>query len=46
MQDFEFAIKEMQEYFKKHGSNKPIEYTFGFFDAVAVLRTLQKEQQK
>lgn len=44
MPDYEVIIRELQEYYVKHGKSKPIEYVFGFFDAVAVLRRMQEER--
>jgi len=46
MPDFDKLIKEMHEYFSKHGKTKPIEYAYGFFDAVAVLRMIQEGRKE
>ena len=42
MPDYEKIFKAMNEYFAKYGMTKPIEYAFGFFDCVAVLRMIQE----
>ena len=42
MPDYEAILKEMHEYFSKHGNTKPMEYAYGYFDCVAVLRRLQE----
>jgi len=42
MPDYEKIFREMHEYFANHGKAKPIEYAYGFFDCVAVLRMIQE----
>lgn len=38
----EKIIDEMQKFYDEHGRNRSIEYAFGFFDAVSVLRILEE----
>ena len=43
MTDYEAMMQRLQEYFYEHGKTKPLEYAYGFFDAVAVLKLLKEE---
>ncbi len=38
----EAAIKALEEYYVEYGSGRDIQYTFGFFDALAALKDFQK----
>ena len=42
MPDYETLLKEMYEYFSRHGNDKGLSYAFGFFDAVSIIRGLQE----
>ena len=42
MTDYDKIINEMNEYFSKHGKTKPIEYAYGYFDCVAVLKMIKE----
>ena len=42
----ENIITEMEKFYSEYGRNKDIEYAFGFFDAVSVLRVLQERMQR
>jgi len=43
MPGYETVLKELQSYFAEFGIDKDIQYAFGFFDAVSVLRNLQQK---
>ena len=42
----EKIINEMEKFYSEYGANKNIEYAFGFFDALSVLRVLQERMQR
>jgi len=42
MPDYDAVLKIMHEYFKEHGKTMSIEYTFGYFDCLAVLRRIKE----
>ena len=46
MPDFETVLKEMQEYFKEYGLYQSQDYYYGFFDALSVVRDMQRRQDK
>lgn len=37
----EIAVKALEEYYEEYGRGKPMEYTYGYMDALAVLRGLE-----
>ncbi len=37
----EDAIEAMEKYYTEYGETKTLDYAFGFFDAIAVLRDMQ-----
>lgn len=39
----EYAIKALEEFYAEHGESKTLDYAYGFFDAVAVIRELAEE---
>ena len=43
--DYEAVVKALEEYFKDYGLSKGVEYYFGYFDALAVVRKLQEEHR-
>ena len=45
MADYEHVIKRMQEYYEKNGRSKPLPYSFGFFDALSVIKEIQEEDK-
>ena len=45
MPNYDAIVEAMYEYFYKHGISKPIEYAYGFFDAVAALRAMQEKEK-
>ena len=45
MTDYNSMIETLYDYFCEHGNTKPIEYAYGFFDAVAVLRIFQEKDK-
>ena len=45
MTDYENMIERLYEYYYENGKTKSIEYSFGFFDAVAVLRIFQEKDK-
>lgn len=36
------VIEALETYFEEHGKKTPMEYYYGFFDAMAVVRDLMK----
>ena len=36
------ALRKLEEYYCEFGRNKDMQYTYGFFDAVAVIRELSE----
>jgi len=38
----EDAIEAMEKYYTEYGGEKTMDYSYGFFDALAVLRDMQK----
>lgn len=36
------ALQKMNEYYCEFGNDKDLQYTYGFFDAVAVIRELSE----
>ena len=41
------AINTMEEFYKEYGKTRSIEYTYGFFDAMSVLKAmLAREKMK
>ncbi len=40
MKDITDTITALEKYFAEHGKAKSMEYAYGFFDALAVLRDL------
>jgi len=38
----EDAIEAMEKYYTEYGETQTLDYAFGFFDAIAVLRDMQK----
>ena len=42
----EMIIDKLQKFYLEYGQNRNIEYTFGFFDALSVLRIMQEEMIK
>jgi hypothetical protein len=43
MTDYETIMERLHEYFHEHGMAKSMDYSYGFFDAVAVLKLLKEE---
>ena len=41
----EKAIKALENYYRENGRGRSLEYTYGFMDALAVLRELDTERQ-
>lgn len=46
MPDYDAILKKMHDFFQERGMAMPIEYAYGFFDAVAILREFQGETKK
>ena len=42
----EKIINEMEKFYTEYGKGRDIEYAFGFFDAVSVLRILQEKMRQ
>lgn len=45
MRDYDAIIKEMEEYFVKYGCGKPVGYSLGFFDCLALVKTMREEDK-
>ena len=39
----EIAVRALEDYYAEYGSGKSAEYTFGFMDALAVLRQMSED---
>ena len=47
MTDYNAMIDKLHEYFDEHGKTKPIEYAFGYFDCLCVIKEiLEREKLK
>ena len=42
----EKIINEMEKFYSEYGANKNIEYAFGFFDALSVLRAIKERMSQ
>ena len=39
----DIIIEKLQQFYSEYGKDRDIQYTFGFFDAMSVLRIMQEE---
>lgn len=47
MTDYNAMIDKLHEYFYEHGKTKPLEYAFGYFDCLCVIKEiLEREKLK
>lgn len=40
------AIKALMDFYAEHGKDRPMDYTYGYMDALAVLRELAEREAK
>ena len=40
------AIEALLDFYAEHGNDRPMDYTYGFMDALAVLRELAERETK
>ena len=45
MVSIEQVISQLMEYYSEYCTGKPLEYSYGFFDALGVLHDMRRELQ-
>lgn len=42
---YDEIISALQEFYKEYGNGKPLDYIYGFFDALGVIRDLESANE-
>ena len=45
MTDFDYILRKLNDYFSENNIYKTLEYSYGYFDAISVIRAIQEEEK-
>lgn len=45
MTDYDYILRKLNEYFSENNIYKSLEYSYGYFDAISVIRAIQEEEK-